>query len=109
MGRMLLLYFALAAAVSWATGNYWIIAVSLFFALGVVLLVIPAINKRYDKQFMEDLRKMNRGRMDLPSGWTKKSWQHDEGECKRQKDIIAAQIEAHSAKSKAERKNQVDQ
>ncbi|PMV89394.1 MULTISPECIES: hypothetical protein [unclassified Pseudomonas] len=105
MGRKLLLFLALAAAASLATGNYWIIAVALLVEFGFVLLVVPVINNRCNKQYMADLRKLNRGNMDLQSGWVKKPWQHDEGECMRHKEILAAKIEAYAVESAAERKN----
>jgi hypothetical protein len=107
MGRMLLLFLALATVVSLVTGNYWFITAALVVACGFVLLVVPVINNRHNKRFMAGLRKRNRGKMDMQSGWVKKPWQHDEGECKRQKGLLAAQIEAHAAKSAAERKDPV--
>jgi cell division protein FtsW (lipid II flippase) len=107
MGRMLLLFLALAAAVSLATGKYWIIAAAVLIAFGFVLLVVPVINNRHNKRFMADLRKLNRGNMDLQSDWIKKPWQHEEGECKRQKSFLTAQIEAYAAKSAAERESSI--
>jgi len=104
MGIVLLLILALAAAVALNTGNYWILG-GTFLALSVYgMVILPIINKRKRRQWMADLRKRNRGNIDLQSGWIKKTWQHDEGECKREKVLLIAKIEAYAAKSATERR-----
>lgn len=54
---------------------WWLV---LAIPFGVLAVVMP---RREQRQMMEELRRMNRGKMDQP-GWTKKPWQHDIGEKK---------------------------
>lgn len=55
--------------------SWWLVSAIPF---GVLAAVMP---RREERQMMEELRRMNRGKMDQP-GWTKKPWQHDIGEKK---------------------------
>ena len=69
------------------------------FAL-VALVVWRAVQynraeKEFDAIFYPRLRLMNRGKIDQP-GWVKKPWQHEPCECKQQRLVMEAKIEAYA-------------
>lgn len=74
---------------------YQIVAVAVFTLLAVVVWRIVQ-DWRESKRFYADLRAMNRGKIDQPE-WVKQPWQHEPGECKQQRLIEDAKIEAYTA------------
>ncbi|GLX91893.1 hypothetical protein Pfra02_44610 [Pseudomonas fragi] len=71
--------------------------------LAAVIIVLFALavrriaqDRRETKRFYADLRAMNREKIDQP-GWVKQPWQHEPGECKQQRLLEDAKIEAYAA------------
>ncbi|MFJ7794500.1 hypothetical protein [Pseudomonas sp. NPDC096950] len=102
MAGVIGIYLFVAALIAITINNLWVFAGALILLVLVGLytgMVSPIIEDRQRKRRIAEMQRLDRESIDLHSGWVKKPWQHEVGECTRQRKILDERIESFALKS----------